>query len=519
MISLQNITYTIAARTLLEQTSLTLPAKKRFGLVGRNGSGKTTLFKMLTGELSPTDGKVEGAQSLKVISLAQETPSGEHTPLDMLLQQDQKRVALMKELEEEKDPLRLGDLYEELLAIDAFTAEARAAKILKGLGFDEADQNRPLHTFSGGFRKRVTLAMALFQDADLLLLDEPTNHLDFESVVWLRKFLKTYPQTFVLISHDRSLLNEVTEATIHLHSKKLTLFKGNYDRFEETFALQKMTRDAYNKKVTAQRAHLQKFVDRFRAKASKAKQAQSRMKALEKLSTILPPEDDPNIHFKFPEAHPLPSPFLSFDHLDLGYDDYVVLKKLQGSIGQEDRLALLGKNGNGKSTFAKFLAGALSPMDGKERRLSKLRVGHFRQHQLESLDPAKTALDNLMMTTDNTNTTALRSHLGNFGLAEKKALTPVGKLSGGEKARLAFAIICLVPPHLLVMDEPTNHLDMEMRDSLVRALSAFSGAVVVISHDWHFLESVVNDLWIVKDQSVTPFSGTLEDYQRNYSRL
>jgi ATP-binding cassette subfamily F protein 3 len=520
MISLQNVSYNIAGRVLLKETSLTLPAKHRFGLVGRNGSGKTTLLRMLLKEISPTDGKVEYPKDTRIVSVSQETPGGEESLLDFVIASDGERNHLMSQLETESDPQKLGDIYERLIDIDAFSAEARAAKILRGLGFSSEDQKKTLNTFSGGFRKRVALATALFQDADLLLLDEPTNHLDFESVTWLMGFLADYPKTLILISHDQKLLNHVAQSIIHLHGHKLTTYKGNYDQFTETFALQRMTQEAYNKKVAAKRAHWQSFVDRFRAKATKARQAQSRMKALAKLSSVVLPEDDPTIHFSFPEAHPLPSPFLTYNRTHLGYPhaetatSHMVLKNISGRLGQDDRIALLGANGNGKSTFAKFIAGTLLPLEGKVTRLPKLRVGYFHQHQMESLDPQKTALENLGEHTNESNITALRTHLGNFGLSTTKATTLVKDLSGGEKARLAFSLMCLEAPHLIILDEPTNHLDIEMRASLEEAINQFSGAVIIISHDWSFLESTVDQLWVVGGQTIRPFEGTIEDYSR-----
>lgn len=528
MISIRNLSYHIAGRTLLNDVNLTLPAKHRFGFVGRNGTGKTTLFRLLLKEMTADTGTIDLPKQINILSIGQDTPQSDLNVLDFLLSTHKVRAALMHKLENCQAPEELAAIYEQLEAIDAFSAESKAAKILKGLGFSDKDQQRPLHTFSGGYRKRVALAAALFQEPDVLLLDEPTNHLDFEAVLWLRKFLKTYPKTLLLISHDRSLLNDVAQSIIHLHHKKLKCYKGNYDQFEQNFALQKMALAAYNKKVEAQKAHWQKFVDRFKAKPSKAAQAQSRIKAMQKLSTVMVPEDDPSLRFYFPEPAPLPSPFLSYDHLDLGYrspsadnnhqdQTHLVLKNLSGRLNKDDRIALLGQNGNGKSTFAKFLAGLLQPLTPHQAnvtRLSKLRVGYFHQHQLEALNADQTPLQHMHDLGYKGNETQWRTHLGNFALSDQKALTPVGNLSGGEKARLAFALICTAAPHFLILDEPTNHLDMDMQHSLINAVNRFNGAVVVVSHDWHFLENTVDQLWLVAQQKVAPFNGTLKDYQK-----
>ena len=516
---LKNISYSVAGKKLLEQASCSFDDNKRFGLIGKNGAGKTTLFKMILGELSIDDGVLEKTKNLKILTVRQETPSGPQTPFDYLLASDEERTSLLQEIETCEDGDRMGDIYDRLIAIDAYTAEGRAIKVLNGLGFDESMQNRPLDSFSGGYRMRVALGAALFQNPDLLLLDEPTNHLDFEAVTWLKNFLSTYPNTLIIISHDRDLLNSCIHEIVYLNSRKLLRYKGNYDQFEKNFSLQQQAAQAFNAKVDAQKEKWMAFVNRFRAKATKSRQAQSRLKAVEKLTYIENLEKDENhIEFSFPASQDVSDPLMTYDKLFLGYDDHgtekIILKYLSGSIGSEDRIALLGSNGNGKSTFAKFIAGRLAPLRGDVLKHPKVSVGFFHQHQIEELNMQQTPYQHLVPLRPKDNDTQLRSYLGQFGFSGTHADTLVKNLSGGEKARLVLSIVCASNPHILVLDEPTNHLDISMRESLMRAVNMFPGAVIIISHDWHFLKHTVDQFWVVAQQKITPFAGTLEDYVR-----
>ncbi len=512
MLALEQISFHIGGRTILDKVQLQLADGQKGGLIGRNGCGKSTLFNIILDKLQLDSGEKTLSKNMRIITVAQEVPGGEQNPIEFLLDSDVERKNLMHELETTQDPERLGDIYERLYAIDAFSATARAASIIKGLGFSEEQQRQPLSSFSGGFRMRVALAAALFCAPDLLLLDEPTNHLDFESIIWLKHYLKNYQGSLLIISHDRDFLNHITQVIFHLLQGKITTYKGNYDAYEEKFRQKLLTDMAYNKKITAQKQHMQKFVDRFLYKASKAKQAQSRLKSIAKLSEVSIVKDDPTVRLAFPELEQIASPIITYDKVNLGYGDKTILRNLGGSIINDDRIALLGANGNGKSTFAKFLAKKLTPLSGEVKFLDKLRIGYFNQHQYENLNLQHTPIEHIKETLPSLNDMQVRTHLGKFAFSQDKANIKISQLSGGEKARLVFATICANKPHMLILDEPTNHLDMEMCESLIFAINEFEGAVIIITHNLHLLAHTVDKLWIVEQNKVQDFNGSIEDY-------
>lgn len=514
MIKLDNITVRMAGRFLIENLSLTLNEGHHYGLVGRNGSGKSTFFKVLLKTLHPDEGHVEIPSRVRLGHVAQEAPSGQTSPLEAVMSADQERLQLLERLENGAEPENMAEIYERLIAIDGFTAEARASEILAGLGFSQEMQKAPLSSFSGGWRMRVSLASLLFSKPDWLLLDEPTNHLDLEAALWLEDYLKKYPHSLLIISHDRHFLNSVCDRILFLHHQKIQMYGGNYDTFEKTWITQQETLKAQHSKQEAQRKHMMDFVNRFRAKATKAKQAQSRLKALEKMESLPAPVHDPEVRFDFPNPQKLSPPLIVLDEVDVGYTPTLpILKDLSLRIDEEDRIALLGANGNGKSTFAKLIAGRLSPQTGEIRHSGKLRVGYFAQHQVEEFDINATAFEQVSRKDPTLSPTAVRSHLGRFGLSGSKADVLIKNLSGGEKARLNLTLICLDKPHILILDEPTNHLDMDSRQALMVALNTFRGAVILITHDWDMLSSTMDRLWLVANQKVTPFQGDLEDYR------
>jgi len=515
MIKLQNLTVRIAGRTLIENLTLSLNEGHRYGLVGRNGTGKSTFFKILLKTLHPDEGRLEIPARVRMGHVAQEIPAGPLTPLEVVMAADKERLQLMQQLEEGSNPENMADIYERLMVIDAFTAESRAAEILAGLGFSEEMQQSPLSTFSGGWRMRVALASLLFSKPDWLLLDEPTNHLDLEASLWLEDYLKSYPHSLLIISHDRHLLNNVCDRILYLNMSKILSYSGNYDTFEKTWYAQQEALKSQHSKQEAQRKHMMAFVNRFRAKATKAKQAQSRLKALEKMEQLPDIAQDVNVKFDFPQPDKLSPPLLVLDQVSVGYKPGVpILKGLNMRIDEEDRIALLGSNGNGKSTFAKLIAGRLMPQTGELRRSGKLKVGYFAQHQLEEFDEDATPFEHVMRQAPSFSPTTARSHLGRFGLSGTLADVKLKNLSGGEKARLNLTLICLEKPNILILDEPTNHLDMGSRQALMMALNAFEGAVILITHDTDLLASTMDRLWLVADQKVEPYEGDLEDYRR-----
>ena len=521
MLAFRDLTYRIAGRVLLDHVSATIPAGHKVGLVGRNGTGKSTLFKIICGELQTETGGVELPNDCKIAKLPQEPPGGEMTPIGYVLAADTEREALLIEADElenstsMEDAERIAAVHMRLAEIDAHTAPARAAVILAGLGFDEAAQNRPLDSFSGGWRMRVALAGCLFAEPDLLLLDEPTNHLDLEASLWLEGYLKTYPRTFLLISHDRHFLNSAIEHILHIDNTKLVLYRGNYDTFETERRLRMEQQSAFAARQAEQRKHMEEFVARFRASASKARQAQSRLKMLAKMQPITAAIEDPTVIFRLPDPEELPPPLIVLDHLTAGYvPDKPVLRNLDLRIDMEDRIAMLGANGNGKSTLAKILAGTLKPQAGRIQRSGKLRIGYFAQDQDEVLDESRTPVDHLQDLMKTATVEQLRTRLGSFGLTREKAQTAAGKLSGGERARLLFAMVTHHAPHLLILDEPTNHLDMDTRDALVQAVNEFKGAVILVSHDRHMAEACADRFWLVGDGTVKDFDGDLDDYAK-----
>lgn len=512
MLDIQNVTYRIAGRTLFENMSAHIPANHRMGLVGRNGTGKTTLFKLICGELHVDEGSLSVQGDIKIRTVAQEMPATNDTPLEFVLESHTERHALLIESETAADPYRLAEVHQRLIEISAYEAPAKAAKILSGLGFSEEEQHRPLSSFSGGWRMRVALAAALFCEPDLLLLDEPTNHLDLEATAWLEAYLKSYPRSLLIISHDRYLLNSVVDRIYHLAHNTLKLYNGNYDFYEKTQKEQMLLQEAFVKKQKAAKEHIQSFVDRFRAKASKAKMVQSRIKMLEKFEPLSVLRDESNIRLAFPPAEDISPPMITMEKASVGYGDKVILKDLSTRIDPDDRIALLGRNGNGKTTFANLLAGYLTPMAGDVLHHPKLRVGYFHQHQIDAMEGDLTAHDHLAMYMKGAKPEAVRAQLGRFGIVKDMATTKVKSLSGGEKARLNFAVISSMKPNILILDEPTNHLDMASRESLIVAINDFNGAVILITHDRYILEHTVDRYWIVADQHVSKFDGSIDDY-------
>jgi ATP-binding cassette subfamily F protein 3 len=514
MLVIDNIIVRIAGREILDGASASLPAGRRIGLVGRNGAGKSTLLNVILGKLSPDQGEVGWPKDWRIGAVAQEAPSGPITLLDTVLAADIERTALLARAETEHDAHKLGDIHARLEAIDAYSAPARAASILAGLGFPAEDQIRPCSEFSGGWRMRVALAAILFSAPDLLLLDEPTNYLDLEGVLWLEEYLKRYRGSVVVVSHDRDLLNNVTEFILHLEYQKLTLYSGNYDTFVATRAMRRANDVAFAKKQDAARKHMQAFVDRFKAKASKARQAQSRMKMLERLQQVEVPPDEFIAPIKLPKPLDASPPLITLEKAAVGYDGRPVLTGISLRFDPDDRIALLGKNGNGKSTLAKLLAGKLETMGGEIVRARKLLPGYFAQHQMDELDGTATPVQTLARFRPKMTETELRTRLGSMGLTGDKALTRVGSLSGGERARLMLTLATLDRPNLLILDEPTNHLDIDAREELLMALNDFEGAVILVSHDRRLIEATMERLLLVADGKVEPFDGDLDDYRR-----
>ncbi len=513
VLSIEDLSFSIAGRPLLEHATLMIDEGKRVGLIGRNGAGKSTLLKLIAGGLSPDGGKIRFGQRVRLGYVAQEAPGGEISPLQVVLDADTERAALLEAADNPETPHEnLAEIHDRLLTIEADSAPSRAAAILAGLGFNEEWQGRPMRSYSGGWRMRVALAAVLFSAPDLLLLDEPTNHLDLEATLWLEGYLQKFPGAILLVSHDRQLLDRAVEAIAHLDRGKLTLSPGGFAEFIRIKTERALQQARAAEKVAEQRAHMQSFVDRFRAKASKARQAQSRIKALERMPQIDSVVEDRATTFSFPSPDELPPPMLQLDDVNIGYDGKAILSGVSLRLDMEDRIALLGQNGNGKSTLAKLLAGRLSSMKGREFRVKGLRIGYFAQHQEDDLVLTDTPYDHLARALPKALPPQIRAQAARFGLDSDRVNTKVGAMSGGEKARLLLALCTRDAPHLLILDEPTNHLDIDARDALVKAILAFEGAVVLISHDPYLVDLVADRLLLVADGKVTPFEGDLAAY-------
>ena len=512
MITINNITVRLGGQTILDGATASIPPSARAGIVGRNGAGKSTLMKALVGQIEPDAGSLDMPRRSRIGYIAQETPAGPLTPFEAVLAADTERTRLLEESETCTDPDRLGDVYERLLATDAYAAPSRAARILVGLGFDEEMQGLPLDSFSGGWRMRVALAALLFSAPDVLLLDEPSNHLDLEATLWLESFLKSYPGTLIIISHERDLLNTVVDTILHLQGGKLTLYPGGYDDFEKQRAERAVHLAAAKASQDAQRARLQDYVARNSARASTAKQAQSRAKMLARMQPITALIDDPSLSFDFPNPAELRPPIVTLDQASVGYGEQPVLRKLNLRIDTDERIALLGRNGNGKTTLARLLAGQLAPMEGSMHASGKLKVGYFTQYQVEELASDGTPLDHMARAMEGKTPAAVRAQLGRFGFSGHRATMNVAKLSGGERARLALALITRDAPHLLILDEPTNHLDVDAREALVQALNDYTGAVILISHDRHMVELTADRLVLVDGGTAEDYPGSIEDY-------
>jgi ATP-binding cassette, subfamily F, member 3 len=512
LLVISGITIRLGGRTLLDGADLTIDPGRRIGLVGRNGAGKSTLLRAIMGDLALDGGDMRFARNIRLATVRQEAPEGPASLLKTVLAGDPERLALLLE-EERADPLRLAEIHERLRAIGADSAPARAATILAGLGFDEAAQARPVSSFSGGWRMRVALATALFANPDLLLLDEPTNHLDLEATLWLESWLARFPGAALVVSHDRGLLDRAVEAIAHLDHGKLSLTPGGFDEFVRIRTEKALQQSRAVERIAAERAHIQSFIDRFRYKASKARQAQARIKALARLPQLDSVIEDTPTRFNFPEPSRIAPPILALEHIDVGYDGVPVLRDLSLTVDMDDRIALLGANGNGKSTLAKLLAGRLDALRGELRRGPKLRVGYFAQHQTDELILDENPIDHMTRALPRATQTVVRSQLARFGLDAARAETPVDHLSGGEKARLLLALATRDAPQLLILDEPTNHLDIDAREALVKALADFEGAVLLITHDPHLVELVADRLWLVADGTVRPYDGDLDDYR------
>lgn len=516
MLSITDLSIRLAGRLLIDQSSVQITPGSRVGMVGRNGTGKSTLFKVIRGELAAEHGTVTLPPRWRVGSLAQEAPNGPESLISVVLKADLERDALLTEAESATDPHRIAEIQTRLVDIDAHSAPSRAAAILSGLGFSATDQLRPCAEFSGGWRMRVALAATLFAAPDLLLLDEPTNYLDLEGTLWLEDHLAHYPRTVIVISHDRDLLESSVDQILHLERGKLTLYKGTYSSFEEQRAMREMLDAKAVKRQETERARLQAFVDRFKAKASKARQAQSRVKMLERLKpiTALVTQDVREISFPAPEKI-LSPPIIAADNVVVGYDPNApVLNRVTLRVDNDDRIALLGSNGNGKSTLVKLLAGRLAPFSGKVTRADKLSIAYFAQHQLDELNEDASTYDHVRKLMGEAPEAKVRARAGAIGFSGKAADTKVGKLSGGEKARLLLGLATFFGPNMIILDEPTNHLDIDSRAALAEAINEFPGAVIMVSHDRYLIESCADQLWIVADRTVTNYDGDLDEYRR-----
>ncbi len=514
MLAFRNVTFSMEGRKLLDEASAVIPAGHKVGFVGRNGTGKTTLFRLIRGELTLDGGEIEVPKRARIGGVAQEAPATRDSLIDTVLMADAERAARLAEAEAATDGRRIAEIQTRLADIEAHSAEARAASILHGLGFDGEAQRRACADFSGGWRMRVALASVLFARPDVLLLDEPTNYLDLEGAIWLENFLARYPHTVLVISHDRDLLNRSVGAILHLHQRKLTLYAGGYDAFDATRRARLEQLVSEKKKQDAARAHMQAFVDRFRAKASKARQAQSRLKALERMKPVAAVVEDSVTGFDFPSPEALSPPIIRLEDVSVGYGGRTVLKGLELRIDQDDRIALLGANGQGKSTLSKLLADRLAPMAGRKIASSKLRVGYFAQHQVDELHPEETPIQHVQRLRPDEAPGKIRARLAAGGIGADIAANEVARLSGGQKARLSLLIATIDAPHMIILDEPTNHLDIESREALVEALTAYDGAVILVSHDSHLVELVADRLWLVKDGTVRPFEDDMEAYRR-----
>ncbi len=516
MFQINDITYRIGDRVLIDHATVALPSGAKVGLVGKNGAGKTTLFRLIAGEMPTETGSIGLPRNARIGQVAQEAPSSEDALIEVVLAADTERASLLREAETAEDPHRIADIHTRLADIDAHSAEARAASILAGLGFDEAAQRQPCSALSGGWRMRVALAAVLFSQPDLLLLDEPTNYLDLEGTLWLESYISRYPYSVLLISHDRDLLNRAVNSIVHLDQGKLVFYRGGYDSFDRQRRERQALQLKMKKKQEDQRRHMEAFVERFRYKASKATQAQSRLKALARMEPIVALADDTIYPFRFPEPkkHMAP-PIVTMEEASVGYEPgKPVLTGLDLRIDDDDRIGLLGANGNGKSTFAKLIAGRLAATGGRFRRPHKLEVAYFAQHQLDELAPRQSAYDHVREMMPDATEAQVRARVGGLGFPTQKMDTPAGDLSGGEKARLLLGLATFHGANLLILDEPTNHLDIDSREALVQALGDYSGAVILISHDRHLLEASVDRLWLVANGTVTNFDGDMNDYRR-----
>ncbi|MBB4228307.1 ABC-F family ATP-binding cassette domain-containing protein [Rhizobium mongolense] len=515
MITITDISARIAGRLLLDNASVTLPAGTKAGLVGRNGAGKSTLFRIITGDLGAETGLVSIPKNARIGQVAQEAPGTEDSLIKIVLSADKERAALLAESETATDAHRIAEIQMRLVDIDAHSAEARAASILAGLGFDQDAQQRPASAFSGGWRMRVALASVLFAEPDLLLLDEPTNYLDLEGTLWLEDYVRRYPHTVIIISHDRDLLNNAVNSIIHLDQKKLTFYRGGYDQFERQKAEADELQTKAKAKNEAARKHLQSFIDRFKAKASKARQAQSRVKALERMGTVAAVIENHVQPITFPEPEKQPaSPIVAIQSGAVGYEPgKPILKNISLRIDNDDRIALLGSNGNGKSTFAKFIAGRLSAESGDIKLAPSLKIGFFAQHQLDDLVPNESPVEHVRRLMPAAPEAKVRARVAQMGLSTEKMSTAAKDLSGGEKARLLMGLAAFHAPNLLILDEPTNHLDIDSRRALIEALNDYDGAVILISHDRHLIEATVDRLWLVNNGTVSNFEGDMEEYR------
>jgi ATP-binding cassette subfamily F protein 3 len=514
MLHINDLTYRIEGRPLFEQATAAISDGWKVGFVGRNGTGKSTLLRLIREEIHPDAGEISLRKNRRLGGVEQEAPASGHSLIETVLAADSERAALLAEAETAEDPVRISEIHTRLADIDAHSAEARAGEILSGLGFSADDQKRPCAEFSGGWRMRVALAGVLFAAPDLLLLDEPTNYLDLEGAMWLENFLKRYPYTVLIVSHDRDFLNRCATHILALENRKLSVHAGDYDIYERRRAEARAQALAFKTRQEAQRRHMQAFIDRFRAKASKAKQAQSRIKALERLQTVAIPLDERVTPFNFKNPRPMAPPIVRAVEADLGYEENKpVLRKVNLRIDQDDRIAILGPNGEGKSTLVKAIAGRIRPLAGNVFKHKKLDIAYFSQHQLDELKPGRSAYDHVRELMPDGTEAQIRSATARLGFGPDKADTLVDKLSGGEKARLLLGLITFNGPHLIILDEPTNHLDIDSREALAEALNDYSGAVILITHDAHLAEAVADRLWLVRNGVAKPFEGDIDDYR------